>query len=50
MDASDRRVSDHEDSPVFMRLFLLHLDEIDGILIACYLLRCQISMGLILRA
>jgi hypothetical protein len=42
-------VSNNEDSPVFMRVFLLHSDEIDGILIALFPLRCQISMGLILR-
>jgi hypothetical protein len=42
-------VSDDEGSFVFMRLLLLHPDQIDGILIACFRLRCLISMGLIPR-
>ncbi len=42
-------MSDHEDSPVFMRVLLLHSDEIDGILIACFLLLFLIWMGSILR-
>ena len=42
-------MSDDEDSPVFMRVLLLHSDQIDGILIACFPLRCLISMGLIPR-
>ena len=49
LDARDSCMSNDEDSPVFMRVFLLHSDEIDGILIAWFPLRCQISMGLILR-
>jgi hypothetical protein len=42
-------VSDDEGSPVFMRVLLLHRDQIDGILIACFRLRCLISTGLIPR-
>jgi hypothetical protein len=42
-------MSDDDDSPVFMRVLLLHSDRIDGILIAWFPLRCLTSMGLILR-
>jgi hypothetical protein len=49
MDTSDRGVSDEADSSLFMRLFLLHSDEIDGILIACFPLRCLIWMDSIPR-
>jgi len=50
MDTGDRGVSNDKDSPVFMRVLQLHSDAIDGVLIACFLLRCLISMGLIPRA
>ena len=30
-------MSNDDDSLVFMRVLLLHLDEIDGIIIACFL-------------
>ena len=42
-------MSNDEDSPVFMRVLLLHADEINGILEPCFPLRCLISMGLIPR-
>ena len=42
-------MSNDEDSPVFMRFFLRHLDEIDGILKACFRLRCLTLMRLIPR-
>ena len=42
-------MSDDDDSPVFIRVLLLHSDEIDGILKPCFPLRCLISMGLIPR-
>jgi hypothetical protein len=45
LDAGDRGMSDDEDSPVFMRLLLLlHFYSADGILHACFLLRCPISI------
>lgn len=47
VDTANRRMSNDEDSPVFMRFFLLHLDEIDGILNACFRLRCLTLMRLI---
>lgn len=37
-------MSNDEDSPVLIRLFLLHLDKIDGILEPCFRFRCLISM------
>jgi hypothetical protein len=49
VDATDRRMSNDEDSPVFMRVLLPHSDVIDGILEPCFPLRCLISMGLIPR-
>jgi hypothetical protein len=49
MDTGDSRVSDDAGSLVFMRFLLLHTDQIDGILIACFRLRCLISTGLIPR-
>ena len=42
-------MSNDYDSPVFMRVFLPYSEEIDGILLACFPLRCLIWMGLILR-
>ena len=42
-------MSNDSDSPVFMRVFLLYCEKIDGILFACFPLRCLIWMGLILR-
>ena len=42
-------MSDDEGSPVFMQVLLLHRDPIDGILIACFPLRCLISTDLIPR-
>jgi hypothetical protein len=42
-------MSDDEDSPLFMPLLVLYSVAIDGILIACFPLRCLISMGLIPR-
>lgn len=45
----DRGMSNDQDSPVFMRVFLLYGEKIDGILLACFPLRCLIWMGLILR-
>jgi hypothetical protein len=45
LDAGSRGISNDEDSPVFMRLlWLLHFDCADGILHACFLCRCPISM------
>jgi hypothetical protein len=37
------------DSPVFMRVFLRYCEEIDGILLACFPLRCLTLMRLILQ-
>jgi hypothetical protein len=37
VDTRDRRMSDDEVSPVFIGVLLLHSDEIDGIIIACFL-------------
>jgi hypothetical protein len=42
-------MSDDEDSSLFIRLLVLYSAAIDGILIACFPLRCLISMGLIPR-
>ena len=42
-------MSNDEDSPVFMRVLLLHSDDIDGILIACFPPLFLISMGSIPR-
>lgn len=42
-------MSNHEGSPVFMRVLLLHSDEIDGILVACFPLPCLIWMDSIPR-
>ena len=49
VDTGDRRMSNDEDSPVFMRVLLLHSDDIDGILIACFPPLFLISMGSIPR-
>jgi hypothetical protein len=38
-----------QDSPVFIRVLLLHSDEIDGIIIACFLLLFLIWMDSIPR-
>jgi hypothetical protein len=42
-------MSNDEDSPVFMRVFLLRSVEVDDILLAWFPLRCLISMGSIPR-
>ena len=42
-------MSNDEDSPVFMRVLVLHSDDIDGILIACFPPLFLISMGSISR-
>lgn len=49
VDAGDRGMSNDSDSPVFMRVFLRYYEEIDGILLACFPLRCLIWMRLILQ-
>ena len=49
LDTADRRMSNDEDSPMFMRVLLMHSHQIDGILLPCFPLRCLISMGSILR-
>ena len=43
-------MSNDEDSPVFMRVLLMHLYQIDGILLPCFPLRCLILMGSILKS
>jgi transposase len=49
VDTRDRRMSYDHDSPVFIRVLLLHSGEIDGIIIACFLLLFPIWMGSIPR-
>jgi hypothetical protein len=49
LDTTDRRMSNDEDSSVFMLVLLMHSYQIDGILLPCFPLRCLISMGSILR-
>src|SRR5580658_55139 len=45
LDAGDRSLIDTCDSPLFMRLLLMHSDSIGGILCAWIPLRCRISTG-----
>jgi hypothetical protein len=42
-------MSNDDDSPLFMRVLLLHSAESSGILKPCFPLRCRILMGLIKR-